>query len=260
MVLLMSTVTQRRSATPWFNCAKPDPHARLRLFCFPYAGAGASIYRGWENSLPHGIEVCPVQPPGRGSRFKEPAISSMNELVTAAANAMEPYLDLPIAFFGHSVGAFASFELAHLLANKFGVKVRHLFVSGARGPQLPRDRRNIHDLPEDEFITELKTLNGTPHEVLDNPELMKMISTTLRADFSIVETYRTAHAKPLNCPLTVFGGLEDTLVSKEDLEAWRIHTTSTFELWQLPGDHFFIHSADSLLLPIVSRELTRLIK
>jgi medium-chain acyl-[acyl-carrier-protein] hydrolase len=87
-----------------------------------------------------------------------------------------------------------------------------------------------------------------------------MISTTLRADFSIVETYRTAHAKPLNCPLTVFGGLEDTLVSKEDLEAWRIHTTSTFELWQLPGDHFFIHSADSLLLPIVSRELTRLIK
>jgi medium-chain acyl-[acyl-carrier-protein] hydrolase len=49
-------------------------------------------------------------------------------------------------------------------------------------------------------------------------------------------------------------------VSKEDLEAWRIHTTSTFELWQLPGDHFFIHSADTLVLPIVSRELTRLIK
>jgi medium-chain acyl-[acyl-carrier-protein] hydrolase len=256
----MPTASQRPMPTPWFNCAKPDSHARLRLFCFPYAGGGASIYRGWENYLPPGMEVWSVQPPGRGSRFKEPAFASMDSLVAAAATAIEPFLDLPIAFFGHSVGAFASFELAHLLANKFGVKVGHLFVSGARGPQLPRNRRRIHDLPEDEFITELKTLNGTPHEVLENPELMKMVSTTLRADFAIAETYLSSHRSPLNCPITVFGGLEDTLVSREDLEAWRIHTTNSFDLLQLPGDHFFIHTSDSLMFRILSRELTRIIK
>ena len=256
----MSTVSQRRTVSPWFTCAKPDSHAGLRLFCFPYAGGGASIYRGWENYLPPGLEVWPAQPPGRGNRFKEPAFASMDSLVADAATAIEPFLDLPIALFGHSVGAFASFELAHLLSDEFGVKVRHLFVSGARAPQLPRNRRRIHDLPEEEFVTELKTLNGTPREVLENPELMKMISTTLRADFSIAETYRSTHVRPLNCPITVFGGLEDTLVAKEDLEAWRIHTTSSFDLWQLPGDHFFIHTSDSLILQILARELTRLIK
>jgi len=257
----MATVTQRRTPTPWFNCAKPDSQARLRLFCFPYAGGGAAIYRGWENYLPPGLEVWPVQPPGRGSRFKETAFASMDSLVEAAAVAIEPFLDLPLALFGHSVGAFASFEMAHLLRAKFGVGVRHLFVSGARGPHLPRNRHSIHDLAEEEFITELRTLNGTPHEVLENPDLMKMISGTLRADFAIAETYLASLERPpLNCPITVFGGLEDTLVSKEDLEAWKLHTTGPFELWQLPGDHFFIHSSDTLVLQILSRELTRLIK
>lgn len=256
----MVTQTQR-APTPWFTCAKRDSRARLRLFCFPYAGGGASIYRGWENYLPPGFEVWPVQLPGRGIRFKEPAFASMNPLIEAATTAIEPFLDLPIALFGHSVGAFASFEMAHLLSEKFGIKVHHLFVSGARGPHLPRNRRDIHDLSEEDFITELKTLNGTPHEVLENPDLMKMISSTLRADFAIAETYRASLDRPpLSCPITVFGGLEDTLVSKEDLEAWKLHTTSSFELWQLPGDHFFIHSSDSLVLRILSRELTRLRK
>ena len=256
----MPTATQRRNGSPWFTCAKPDPQVRLRLFCFPYAGGGASIYRGWENDLPPGVEVWPVQPPGRGSRFREPALATMDSLVAGIATAIEPFLDLPIALFGHSVGAMVSFELAHLLANRFGFNASHLFVSGARGPQLPRNRPRIHDLPEDQFITELKTLNGTPPEVLENPELMRMISATLRADFAISETYSSVNRPPLNCPISVFGGLDDTLVAREDLEAWKAHTTGSFDLWQLPGDHFFINTSDSLILRIISRELTRFIR
>jgi len=256
----MVTVSPGRITSPWFTCARPDPNARLRLFCFPYAGGGASIYRGWENYLPPGVEIFAVQPPGRGGRFKEPALDRMDSLVAAVANAMQPFLDRPLALFGHSVGAFASFEMAHRLADTLGIHVKHLFVSGARAPQLPRNRKNIHDLSEDDFITELKTLNGTPPEVLENPELMRMFSATLRADFAIAETYRGSNKRPLNCPMSVFGGLEDTLASQEDLEAWKFHTTNSFDLWQLPGDHFFIHTSDSLILRILSRELSRLIK
>jgi medium-chain acyl-[acyl-carrier-protein] hydrolase len=246
----MVTVSPGRATSPWFAFAKRDPEVRLRLFCFPYAGGGALIYRGWENYVPPGVEVYAVQPPGRGSRFREPALDRMESLVAAVANAIEPFLDVPIALFGHSVGGFASFELAHRLRTQFGVDVEHLFVSGARGPHLT----------EDEFFTELKTLNGTPPEVLENPELMRMISTTLRADFAIAETYKASPQRPpLNCPLSVFGGLDDRLAAREDLETWKIHTTNSFDLWQLPGDHFFIHTSDSLILRILSRELTRLI-
>ena len=256
----MVTVSPTRINSPWFTRARPDPNARLRLFCFPYAGGGAAIYRGWENYLPPGVEIFAVQPPGRGGRFKEPALDRMDSLVAAVATAMQPFLDRPIVLFGHSVGAFASFEMAYRLADTFGIHVQHLFVSGARAPQLPRNRKNIHDLSEEDFITELKTLNGTPPEVLENPELMRMVSATLRADFAIAETYRASNKHPLNCPMSVFGGLEDTLAAREDLEAWKVHTTNSFDLWQLPGDHFFIHTSDSLILRILSRELSRIIK
>jgi medium-chain acyl-[acyl-carrier-protein] hydrolase len=231
----------------------------MRLFCFPYAGGGASIYRGWEHYLPAGVEVWAAQLPGRGGRYKEPPLATMESLVTAAAAALKPFLDLPIALFGHSMGALASFELAHLLAAEFSVNVSHLFVSGARGPHLPRNLPRLYDLPEDEFLTELKALNGTPPEVLENPELMRMISTTLRADFAIADKYTASSGPPLRCPISVFGGLEDNLALREDLETWRIHTTNSFDLWQLPGDHFFIHTSDSLILQILSRELKRLI-
>ncbi|HJT68455.1 MAG TPA: alpha/beta fold hydrolase [Pyrinomonadaceae bacterium] len=252
-------MSPERPTTPWFARAKPDTHARLRLFCFPYAGGGAVIYRGWENYVPAGVEVFPIQPPGRGSRFREPPFDRMEALVSAVATEIEPYLDRPVALFGHSVGALASFELAHRLSDQFGFNVSHLFVSGARAPHVPRKRRDLHDLPEDEFRTELKTLNGTPPEILENPELMSMISSTLRADFAVAETYRCNHTQLLSCPITVFGGLADTPISREDLEAWRIHTTGSFEVRQMPGDHFFIHSSSSLLLGILSRELARLI-
>ena len=256
----MVTVSPGRLKSPWFNCAKPDSDPRLRLFCFPYAGGSASIYRGWEKYVPPGVELYAVQPPGRDSRFREPALDRMESLVAAVANAIEPFLDVPIALFGHSVGGYTSFEMTHRLRMQFGVDVEHLFVSGARGPHLPRNRHNIHDLPEDEFFTELKTLNGTPAEVLENAELMRMFSTTLRADFAIAETYKASLQRPpLTCPMSVFGGLDDTLAAREDLEAWKIHTTGSFDLWQLPGGHFFIHTSDSLILQILSRELTRLI-
>jgi medium-chain acyl-[acyl-carrier-protein] hydrolase len=179
----------------------------------------------------------------------------MGTLVAAAADAIKPLLDVPISLFGHSVGALVCFELAHLLAEEFGVNVAHLFVSGSRGPQLPRNQPRLYDLPEDEFVTELKALNGTPPEILENPEFMKMMSATLRADFALADSYRPSSRPPLNCPITAFGGLEDTLVSREDLEAWKSQTTNSFHLWQLPGDHFFIHTSDSLVLQIISREI-----
>lgn len=230
----------------------------MRLFCFPYAGGGPSIYRGWEHYLPQGLEVWPAQPPGRGSRYKEQPYSEMRTLIDSAAAAIEPFLDLPISLFGHSVGAIASFELAHKLKRDFDFDVSHLFVSGSPAPQLPRRGPRLRHLPEDEFITELKSLNGTPPEILENPELMQMIIGTLRADFAIAETYSFSGGPPLACPITAFGGFEDDLASHEDLEAWKIQTTGAFDLWELPGDHFFVHTSESLILQVLSRETKRL--
>jgi medium-chain acyl-[acyl-carrier-protein] hydrolase len=243
----------------WFNCRKADPRAKLRLFCLPYAGGGASIYRGWEHYLPAGVDVWPVQLPGRGSRFNEAPYDSMDLLVGDAAEALGRRLDLPFSIFGHSFGAMVGFELAHRLREQFGVTPRHLFVSGCRGPHLPRCDSQIHQLPDEQFIEGLVALNGTPREVLENSDLMRTMLGALRGDFKLAETYGCSGKPPLNCPITALGGSEDDSVPQEELEAWRSQTNGLFNLWMLPGDHFFIHTSDTMLRQILTQEFRRLL-
>jgi surfactin synthase thioesterase subunit len=240
---------------PWFNCQKNGHPCRLRLFCFPYAGGSALIYRGWLNYMPAGVSVWPVQLPGRGSRYREAPYVSMQEVVQAVTKAIEPFLDLPFVFFGHSMGAMMGFELAHAVRERFQLQPKHLFVSGSGGPHLPRNTPNVHDLPDDQFIRRLKELNGTPPEVFENPELMLMMMRTLRADFAIAETYSPSSGPPLDCPITALGGQDDDLVLRQALEAWKIHSTSSFNSWVLPGDHFFIHTSDTIVLRILSQQI-----
>jgi medium-chain acyl-[acyl-carrier-protein] hydrolase len=179
-------------------------------------------------------------------------------LVKAISQALLPHLDKPFAFFGHSMGGLVSFELARLLRNQYNLNSVHLFVSGSRAPQVPALRSPIHALPESLFLAELRRLNGTPEAVLENAELMQLLLPTLRADFAVIETYVYATEPPLDCPITAFGGLQDQEVNCNHLEAWRNQTSASFSLQMLPGDHFFLESAQPLLLQALYQELYQL--
>ena len=239
----------------WVTCLGPKPEAKLRLFCFHYAGGGALSFRSWSNSLPPTVEVCAVELPGRGSRLMEPPFTQLEPLIQELTRVLLPYLDKPFAFFGHSMGAIVSFELARMLRKDYDLSPVHLFVSGRCAPQVPDPDPPIHTLPEPEFLDELRRYNGTPESVLENAELMELILPTLRADFAVIETYVYTPEPLLDCPITAFGGLEDGKVSYDDLEAWREQTNADFSLQMFPGDHFYIHSAQPLLLQALSRKL-----
>ncbi len=252
----MSTTSSLKS---WVSCPKPNPEASMRLFCFPYAGGRASIFRTWPDSLPANVEVCAVELPGRGSQIRLASFTRLKPLVDAIASAIFPQLNKPFAFFGHSMGGLISFELTRLLRKEYNLAPVHLFVSGRRAPQLPNLDPPIHTLPDREFKEELRRLNGTPKAVLENVELMELLLPILRADFAVLETYAYNTEPPLACPITVFGGLQDPEVNCEELEAWREQTSTSFSLQMLPGDHFFIHSAQPLLLETLSTTLHQLI-
>jgi medium-chain acyl-[acyl-carrier-protein] hydrolase len=239
----------------WIAFRKPNPQARLRLFCFPYAGTGAAIFRSWPEGLPAYVEVCPVQFHGRGTRLMEAPFTRLQRLVEALGQVLVPLLDKPFAFFGHSMGALVGFELARRLRRQSGVQPVRLFVSAASAPQIPSHHRPVHALPEDEFLEELRRLNGTPGEVLEHAELMQIILPILRADFSVYETYAYSPEPPLNSSIFGFGGLQDHRVSRGDLEAWREQTSGSFSLRMFPGDHFFLNTAQPLLLQVLSQEL-----
>ncbi|MBW4673425.1 MAG: thioesterase II family protein [Desmonostoc geniculatum HA4340-LM1] len=239
----------------WINCPQPNPQANLRLFCFPYAGGSSVIFRTWFNSLPRNVEACAVEYPGRGKQINLPPYTRLEALVKAIAPSLIPYLDKPFAFFGHSMGGLVSFELTRLLRLEYNLKPFHLFISARRAPQIPRTKPPLHVLPDPELIEELRTLNGTPKAVLENPELMQIFLPVLRADFAVLETYIYTPQQPLDSPITILGGWQDKEVSHESLQAWQEQAMSTFSLQMLDGDHFFIHSHQNSLLKLISQEL-----
>lgn len=243
------------SVERWLAYREVNPRARLRLFCFPYAGGGASAYRGWAAALPPDVEVCPVQLPGRESRLREPAFDRPAPLIAALAEELQPHFGLPFAFFGHSMGAMLSFELARELRRRGQPLPLHLFASGRRAPQVPAREADIHDLPEAEFVAKLRELNGTPEEVLQHAELMRLLLPVLRSDFAVNETYLFRPEEPLALGISAFGGLVDAEVTREDLVGWNEHRRGPFRLRMLPGDHFFLHSARELILESVARDL-----
>lgn len=242
----------------WFLREPPRSEARLRLFCFPYAGGGASVYRNWARQIPSTVEVIPVELPGRGKRLTEPPIRKMPALIEALTPVITPLLDMKFAFFGHSMGAIIAFELARELRRRHGPQPEKIFVSGRQASQIPDRDPITYNLPEDEFRAELLRLNGTPIEVLEHAELMDLLLPLLRADFELIQTYQYCDDTPLHCPIAVYGGLEDNYVPREVLLPWKQQTDAPFSLHMLPGDHFFLHSASHILLELLRQELHRI--
>ncbi|WP_404790315.1 type I polyketide synthase [Altericista sp. CCNU0014] len=249
--------TNPSSDSNWLFFPKPQPQASLRLFCLPYAGAGASIFRSWAEALPPGVEVCAIQLPGREDRLGETPLTRIGSLVQRLVPILQPHLEIPFAIFGHSMGGLVGFELVRELRRQNCALPTHLFASGIRAPQLPDLNLPIHRLPEPQFLEALQKLQGTPEAILQNAELMKLLSPTIRADLAIAENYIYAAEEKLLCPITAFGGQQDPLARPEDLSGWKDQTLSDFALHVFPTDHFFLHRDRDKLLEAIAATLTQ---
>jgi medium-chain acyl-[acyl-carrier-protein] hydrolase len=235
----MSTMSSERSS--WFPFRRPRPAARLRLFCFPYAGGGATLYHPWREALGDEIEVCAVQLPGRENRYQEKPYRRMEPLVDDLLGRIDPLLDRPFAFFGYSMGAAIAHETALRLAESHGRVPEHLFACAQRAPHLEVQGRLTADQMSDaELRDRLARLDGTPSQVLDSPELMELFGPRIRADLELNDSYLTSADRVHDCPLTVFGGRHDRDVSERGLEAWSCLTRGPFRMRVLDGGHFFI--------------------
>jgi medium-chain acyl-[acyl-carrier-protein] hydrolase len=252
---MISEDRQMASNNSWITFPRPNPKSNLRLFCFPYAGAGGSIYRSWSDLLAPAVDVYSIQLPGRGSRLKEPLMTDLPPLIQILSQAIQPYLDCPYAFFGHSLGAIISYEVAHQLRQQDQPLPTHLFVSGRRAPQISRPIFPTHLLPDSELIEELRNYGGTPQLALDSSELMQLFLPVLRADLSLDEEYIYTPQGALDCSISAFGGIEDRKATYEDLAGWQAQTKQTFNLRLFPGGHFFLNSNLYDILKAVTKDL-----
>lgn len=242
------------SQAKWVVRFQPRPAATMRLFCFPYAGSGTSVYRAWSPLLPPEVEVCAVQLPGRESRYAEPAYTSIPALVTAIAEGLGPELDRPFAFFGHSMGSLVAFELARALRDR-GSSPELLFVSGRWAPDWPRNDAPIAHLSSEELLEEVQRRHqGIPKEILAHEELRALFGGILKSDMAALEGYRFTAAPQLSCPIVAFWGDRDR-PSEESVLAWGNHSSARFSAREIPGEHFFLNTERELLLEHIAAEL-----
>jgi surfactin synthase thioesterase subunit len=226
-----------------------------RLFCFPYAGAGASVFLSWTDALAEHLDVWAVQPPGRETRLREPSLARVEDVVDALLPALLPFADRPFALFGHSLGALVAFELARRLERDGERRPVHVFVSGAGAPHRPRTKPPIRHLPDAEFRREIARTGGTPSAVIENEELMELFLPMLRADFTQAETYSCGAADAIDAPITALGGTEDVQVDRARLAAWAELTRAACRRLDLPGGHFFLRESRDPLLEVIARTL-----
>jgi medium-chain acyl-[acyl-carrier-protein] hydrolase len=253
----MSPLSQRPNS-PWIALHWPRACARLRLFCLPFAGGGASSYRTWSSQLPAHIEVAPVQLPGREGRLAEDPLRRMDDLVEALIEALLPWMqELPFAFFGHSLGAIVALEAARAVARRQAPLPAHVILGARPAPHLRLRRAPVAGLSRESLKQWLREVNGTPEAVLQNREIMDLILPVLRADLDMDDNYSSSADPPLACPLTVLGGMRDQEATPEELEPWSAYTSNRFTLRLLDGDHFFpFNQAQSPALAAVADALT----
>lgn len=253
--LMYSHNSSSKNLSAWITRPNPSLIPRLRLFCFPFGGGGASYYHKWRARFSQDIELCGIQLPGRENRLREAPFTDLMKLVHVLANEIAPYLDRPYVFFGHSMGSLIAFELVRRLEAMGQMGPQHLIVSGRRAPHLPSTEPPRRHLPDPQFIQAIRQYNGTPDIIFHDPDLLQIFLPVLRADLTLLETYDFISGEPVGCPLTALGGAQDPTVRLEELAAWAPYTTDSFELKLFPGDHFYLKTQTDALITHLHRTL-----
>lgn len=231
------------------------PPGAVRLYCLPHAGGAASTFRPWIGRLP-GVSVCPLQPPGREGRLREPPHERMAPLVAELAGAVIAGADPPYAVYGHSLGALVGFELVREVRRRGGPQPVHLFVSGCAAPQSSYDDGPpVGGMDDAQVVTMLRQLGGTPEWMLADETVLGMILPPFRADFAVKESYRYQPEPPLEVPLTALAATVDPRASVQATAGWRDQTARRFESHTLVGGHFAALEQASLTLTYVSAAL-----
>jgi len=230
---------------------------RVRLFCFPFAGGSSVMFAGWGERMKPEIEVWAALPRGRGMRFREKPVETLEAMVEEYLAALKPFLDAPFAFYGHSLGGLMAFEMTlRLRAEGLPIPER-VFVGATAPPHLGLIHEEIHHLADAEFVTAIQErYGGIPAEVLNEPELLEIFIPPLKADFAAYERYRFAGGGRMTCPVTAFAGVDDGGVAPALVEEWERHTEAEFSFAAVPGDHFFLSTSRDTVLATIRESLS----
>jgi acyl transferase domain-containing protein/surfactin synthase thioesterase subunit/acyl carrier protein len=269
-----------RTVRKWLIAPRPNPDAKARLFCFPYAGGGLVSFRPWSQLLGDSVELVAVEPPGRGTRINETPIDDLDTFVECLLPEMVEWLDRPSAFFGHCVGGLTMFATLCALPRVCAQFIKHSFACGVRPPHLLTRRGEFEDnlaydmmlhkefdirvppyAQTDEIFANIIRQFGLPaaDRMLETPKLRDVLLPTIRAEFGMAYNYDYRPAEPFSFPISSFVGNLDPWVSKEDSAAWGELTRGVFTNHVRNGSHFLMADDGEYILQTINNEFVSLV-
>ncbi|MFF4247979.1 thioesterase II family protein [Streptomyces sp. NPDC001822] len=236
------------------NGSKTHDDTEVRLFAFHHAGGSSSLYRAWPRFLPPTWDLRALDAPGHGSLMGQPPLDDLEHLVGHFLAAIRPGLDVPYAFFGHSMGAIVAFELTRRLIEEGLEPPVWLGVSSCRAPSEPSGVQR-HTAGDEELLRHIAELGGTSEHLLGDPLLWRIFGPLIRTDLRLVETWRSDATDPLDVPLSVFGGRHDEFAPPDRLTPWADRTTTYLGTRLFDGGHFHLSAGSEPLLADVVRDV-----
>lgn len=269
-----------RAIGKWLIAPRPNPNAKARLFCFPYAGGGLASFRAWSQRLDDSVEVVAVEPPGRGTRINETAVDDLDTFVERLLPEMVDWLDRPAAFFGHCLGGLTMFATLCALPEGCAHFIKHSFACGVKPPHLLKRRGEFEDnlvydmmlhrefdisvplyAQADEIFADMIRHFDIPaaNKMLEIPTLRKVLLPTIRAEFGMAYNYEYQPVEPFSFPISSFVGDSDPWVSEEDSAGWGELTRGGFTNHVRKGSHFLMADDGKYILEIINNEFVNLV-
>ncbi|WP_409492239.1 thioesterase II family protein [Amycolatopsis sp. cmx-11-12] len=223
---------------------------RVTLLCVPPAGAGANQFRSWQEALGPQVGVVAVQLPGREGRWRHPKAESMEEVYDAVVpDVWRLAAQRPLVIFGHCFGAIIGYEVARRLEHDSSPEA--VVVSACRSPDLWVGGELFGG---DDELVGLLAARGLDVDDVDE-DSQEMLLRTLRADIELCTSYRHEAGVTLSSPLHVWGGSDDSIVPRAQMDGWNRFTSGHSRQRDFSGGHYFINDDQVTALTELRRVL-----
>lgn len=209
----------------------------IQLIAIPYAGGSLNSYSLMKQV--NGVSVTNYELPGRGRRYEdsEYTMDRVKREIIKQIDFSKSYI-----LFGHSMGAFIAYETCALIEELNLKKPFKVILSAQIPPHCVDMQSYDREMDDASVIAYLKSMGGTPQEVLDSKELIDYYGKILKNDLMLLRTYfQNGWSPKVESSIEIWNGIQDKMIPFSKVIKWKDVTLSECHIKSFEGGHFFIN-------------------
>ncbi|MQL47519.1 alpha/beta fold hydrolase [Photorhabdus khanii] len=227
------------------------PEAEVQLVFLHHAGGSSYPYLQLAHKLSGLIEAYCLELAGRGARISEPFQSDVETVLSdilAAIKHLGLGEDKPLLLCGHSLGAELAYQTAYRLEREAPGKKLSLIISARSFVEPDVLGSELHDaLSDADILHLLEQYEGTPSEILADPEWRKYVISVMRNDLRLLASLSRLPKPALNVQAHLVGGDQDRRVPVSRLAEWNRVFTVPVTQKIFTGGHFYLFTHDEVI-------------